>query len=274
LEVGFEGASGGEAIAAGAGAGEEGEEGEEDDAEVEAQGPVADVEHIVLEAFSEGGLSAEAVDLCPSGESGLGVVSEHVSWDVGAETFDEFRAFRAWTDEGHLAEEDVEELGEFVEAGFAEESSDGGGSRVVVGGPDGAGVIFGVWDHGSEFEDADAAAANAGADLGVEDGAIAGEFDEEGDKEHGESEEDGCGDGDEEVDRAFEDAVPAAEGCMGEGDDGKAIELIDVVSEEVEGEHVGDDADVEFGVGELVEELFDGFVVVCRESEEDDIDGA
>src|SRR5690242_15183579 len=44
---------------------------EPQDAEIEPQRPVADVEEVVLEALFEAGVAAEAVDLGPAGHAGL-----------------------------------------------------------------------------------------------------------------------------------------------------------------------------------------------------------
>src|SRR5690606_6579651 len=96
------------------------ENGEQQDADIEPERPVFDIEEVVLEPFAEGCVASEAVDLGPTGHTGLDVLSEHVAAPVFAEALDEFGALGAGADEGHVALEDVEELGEFVEAGSAE----------------------------------------------------------------------------------------------------------------------------------------------------------
>ena|SRR5882757_1218858 len=49
--------------------------GKKNDLQVEADAPVAEVVKIVLNAFGDGSVAAEAVDLGPSGDSGFDIVS-------------------------------------------------------------------------------------------------------------------------------------------------------------------------------------------------------
>ena len=50
------------------------------------------------------------------------------------------------------AREDVEELRDFVDAILAQETADGRDAGIVLGGPDGAGLL-GIDAHGAEFRD-------------------------------------------------------------------------------------------------------------------------
>lgn len=60
---------------------------------------MSDVVEIVLESFAEGSISAEAVDLRPSGHTGFDILSEHVATPVFSEVVDEVESFRSWADE-------------------------------------------------------------------------------------------------------------------------------------------------------------------------------
>ena len=94
------------------------------------------------------------------------------------------------TDQGHLAHEDVEQLGQLVEAGLAQHATDLGDARVVLGGPDGARARLGIAVHAAELDDGERLAAQARALLQVEDRASVLEDDREahqdphGDQEH------------------------------------------------------------------------------------------
>ncbi len=166
-----------------------GEEGAGEDFEVEGEGPVFEIPEVEFDAFGEVGLAAVAVDLGPAGEAGFVDVSPHVAADVVFELFDEEGAFGARADEAHFAFEDVPELWEFVYVEAAEEGADGGAAGVVGGGPDGAGLGFGVYAHGAEFVEGEDAAFFAAALLFVEDGAGGAAFDGEGgDGDDGEGE--------------------------------------------------------------------------------------
>ena len=58
--------------------------------------------------------------------------------------------FGAWSDEAHLAAQDVDELGELVELRRAEESADGGDSRVLADGDLGTDTI-GIRPHRADL---------------------------------------------------------------------------------------------------------------------------
>lgn len=203
----------------------------EDDVGVEGERDVLEVVEVVFE-LGDGifdGVAVFVVDLGPAGDAGEDGVAVAVEGDLLGEGFDELGAFGARSDDGHVAPEDVEELGEFVDAEFAEPAAEGGDAGVVAGGPDGAGSGFGVHVHGAELEDFEDFAVVADAFLAVEGGAGTGEADEGGDDEHGEAGEEKAEEGEKEGVAALEskglgggsqalgeDEVGGAEG--GEGD--------------------------------------------------------
>src|SRR2546425_9177116 len=55
------------------------EQREHENAEVEPEGPIPDVEQVVLDTLIERRIAAKAVNLCPARDPGLDVVSEHVA---------------------------------------------------------------------------------------------------------------------------------------------------------------------------------------------------
>jgi hypothetical protein len=191
-----------------------------------------------------GGVAAESVDLGPAGHAGAGDVAGHVVADPVLELIDEMGAFGAGADEGHVANEDVPELGKFVEVPFAEEFADAGAAGVVGGGPDGAGFAFGVDGHGAQFEDGEGLAGDAAAFLAVENGAGGAALDEGGGEEDDRGGNEQADEGAGEVLEALENAVP--EGVEGPGGHADERDVGDMVDMDARGEHaveVGDHAE-------------------------------
>ena len=165
--------------------------------DIEPEGPGAGVldvhpDHVV--EFDP----ASAVDLPESGDSGFGGQEAAAVPDAVAFHFVGERRARA--DERHVTEQDVEELGQLVEAGFAEKAADGGDAGVgcdFVSGGGGVGVRGAVGDeaadviavdggiavhaHGTELEELETAAVLTEAVLAVENGSSGGELHGEGD---------------------------------------------------------------------------------------------
>ena len=77
------------------------------DLQVEADAPVAEVVKIVLNAFGDGSVAAEAVDLGPSGDSGFDIVAGIVGLKFFGKFAHEEWAFRTWADHTHVAFEHV-----------------------------------------------------------------------------------------------------------------------------------------------------------------------
>ena len=70
-----------------------------------------------------------------------------------------------------MPDQDVPELGQFVEFGIAQVFAEGGDALIAGGGDSGAIVAVLVLVHGAEFEDAEGFAVAAGAETAVEDRA-------------------------------------------------------------------------------------------------------
>src|SRR5208282_565063 len=153
----------------GALAGEDSYYGHGDDLQIEGQAPVAKVVEIVFDALGDGSVAAPAVDLSPPGNAGLEHVAGVVAVDFFEEALDEIGPLGARADDTHVAFEDVEELGQFIEVRFAQEGADPGPARIVVGGPAGVALFAAADAHGAEFEHAEDAPVEAYAILNKKD---------------------------------------------------------------------------------------------------------
>ena len=170
-------------------------------------------------------------------------------------------------------------MGEFVEAGLAEEAANRGDAGVVLAGPGGGLVCAGLFvigmTHGAELEDVEFFAANRDAALAEDRGAGAAELDEGDDQEHGQGEENQRGERADDIDRAFNDARDAGHGALADAQDGHAFELVDGHGERgVARGDVGDDADVEGELLEALDELRDQRGAGVGDGEVDGVDGA
>jgi len=80
------------------------------------------------------GLSAAAVDLGPAGDTGTDVMTYHVFFNLGAVVFGMGEHVGTGTNDAHVALEDIDKLGKFVDIHFAEDASEGGNAGVFLGG--------------------------------------------------------------------------------------------------------------------------------------------
>src|SRR5512139_4320140 len=94
--------------------------GEDEDLQVEEEGPVLDVVEVMLDALLDRRVAAPAVPLRPAGPAALHAVAPHVLRDALAELLDDGRPLGPRADEAHVADEDVDELGELVEVVLAQ----------------------------------------------------------------------------------------------------------------------------------------------------------
>lgn len=109
--------------------------------------------------------------------------------------------------DGHVAFQDVQELGELVDTDSTDEAADGGDAGIVLaGGESRHAVFFGIHAHATEFVDREYFPVFGKAVLLVEGGAAVS-LDEEPDDEHGDGEDDeGCK-GEDDVDEALPEEV-------------------------------------------------------------------
>ncbi len=124
-----------------------GDEGHKDYPYIKKETPILDVINIVLDPLSDGSISPETVDLCPSGKSGTDLVLNVVSGDLLHELFNELGTLGSGTYEAHISLKDVEKLGQLVDAGLSDEFSDRCDSGIVLGGPALLFLLFALDPH-------------------------------------------------------------------------------------------------------------------------------
>ena len=212
------------------------------------------------------------MDLGPAGDAAADLVAGHVTGDRAEELFDKVGTLGAGADKAHLAAQNVQELGELVEVGAAEQAAEGGAARVVVGGEGGAALEFGIEAHGADLDDVEEAAVNPHPLLAVEGGAAIVAMDQpggEGDEGRGGDEPD---ERKREIDQALERGVPSLERGLAQAKERDAVEGFDRHAAQEELEGVGDDAEL----GELAfageEDRGDGVAVDERLGEDHLVD--
>ena len=104
--------------------------------QVEPQRPVAQVIEIVVDPglhLVEGaGLAAVAIDLGPAGDSGLDLVSNHITFYEVAVDFVVRYGMRAGADDAHAPLQHIEELGQLIERVPAQEGADAGNAGIAL----------------------------------------------------------------------------------------------------------------------------------------------
>jgi len=113
------------------------------------------------------------VDLGPPGDPTGHAVPVVVSANVVLEPIDEMGTLRPGPDQGHLAPDDVDELGQLVDAQPPEQPAHGGHALVFRFEPRGVAVV--VFAHGAELHDLEEPALAADPSLTEQDGAGAGQ---------------------------------------------------------------------------------------------------
>lgn len=146
------------------------EYGHQNDLHIHAEGPVFDVVKVVFDASFYGGIASVAVDLCPACDAGAYLVFDHVAGDIFFEFVYEEGAFGSRAYYGHIADEDVEELWELVDACLAHEASPAGLAGVVLCGPFILFFFVCLDTHGAELVHVKVLAVEAYALLFEEDG--------------------------------------------------------------------------------------------------------
>ena len=197
-----------------------------DDVPVHGEGPIFEIVNVVADAIDDvgglAGFAAEALDLGEAGDAGLDEAAKAVGEGDFAKLDVVLDHVGAGADDAHFAAEDVDELGEFIEAEAAEPAAKGEDAGVELGGLEG--VVRVVDAHGAKFEDVEGLEADAGAALAEEEGPGGLGALEDGDEEAEDGEDEGDdweGDGD--VEDALEDAVEGAlEGLFAEADEADA----------------------------------------------------
>ena len=184
-------------------------------------------------------------------------MAEHVVGDLVAELADEGGAFRTGSDAGHVTEEDVPELGQFVDRPAAQESADAGAAGVVFRCPDGAGRGLGAHPHRAKLEDHEGAAVEAHPLLAVEERAPVLQLDQQHDDGQEREECDHRGGGENDVHRTLGQARPALHRHVREVDDRCAVNVLDLGAQRGVLEDVRDKADLDQFVADAVEQVED-----------------
>ena len=107
------------------------------------------------------------VHLCETCDPGKDPLTRLVSVHLFAELPEDFRLFRAGADDVHISLQDIEKLGEFVEAVLPKDPSHPGDSGVVGDGPLLLPVPFGAVGHGPELIDLENSASQIPLSSGV-----------------------------------------------------------------------------------------------------------
>lgn len=178
----------------------------EHDFEVLEEAGLGDV-HQVHQELVVGGRIVLAVDLSVAGEAALSLEAEVPLREFFFVLGGDLGALWAGAYDGHVAFQDVQELGEFVHTNGADEAADGGDAGIVLArGESRHAVFFGIHAHTAEFVDREYLPVFGEAVLLVEGGAAVS-FDKETDDEHGDGEDDeGC-EGEDDVDDALPEEV-------------------------------------------------------------------
>ena len=143
---------------------------------------------------------------------------------------------RARADDAHLTLEDVDELGELVEGGLAQDAADGRDARVVLHlalalplgellGREVLPDVVGVGHHGAELVEVEVAAVQADAALRVEGRTLALQGDHEAEDRAGDDHEDQHHEAEENVEDALEDARVEPPSPSGVVDGGQLAEV-------------------------------------------------
>lgn len=177
-------------------------EGVEDDVCIEGEGEVANVAQVESDALAEGEVVAP-LDLGEPGEAGA---DAHAPLSgVEGESVHMLGDPRARADEAHVADEDVEELGQLVEGGCAQQAAEPCGAILVR---EQFAVDPALVVHGAEFNDVERLAVHADAFLDEDGVAALQQNEQQGDEQqHGGKEQQGD-EGAHDVRRAFEALRP------------------------------------------------------------------
>ena len=169
----------------GASAGKDDGNGAKKDFKVEPKRPVVDVFEVEAHPIPEIADFVAAADLPKAREARLDAQATAMGGVIEALDLIDWKRPRA--DEGHFAAKDVKDLWKFIDAPFAEPPANGSDAGIVgefedrpahfVEGLEFDLALFGVADHGAEFEHDEGTAIEATAALPEKDWARRSEFD-------------------------------------------------------------------------------------------------
>ena len=122
--------------------------------------------------------------LGPAGHTRLDAVPDVVERNLLLQLGDKARALRSRPDQAHLALKNTDELRQFVDAHLADECTDAGNARVVLGCPARHTVFFGIGAHAAELQAHERASAQTHTFLAIDDRARAFELDRQSGQHH------------------------------------------------------------------------------------------
>lgn len=208
------------------------------------------------------GLAAVAGDLCPAGDAGFYQMSDHVFVDKGRILLGMLQHMGARAYHGHLPQQYVDELGEFVDAGLSDKVPDFSLARVV-----GCGLQFvavHVDTHRTELVAPELFSVLSASLLPEEDGAGGGEldggtYDEINKREQGAEEAERKDD----VERSLQQPVLyLCQGFLADGEDGDIAEHLEVHTAMQVVAHIGYAVKTDQMVFTVVDDR-DYFVAAC-----------
>src|SRR5689334_9138404 len=85
--------------------------------DVQPQRPVFDIPQIILGTLGDGGITSQTVDLRPAGHASFLAMTFHVTRNTVTELEDINRTFRTRPNQTHLADEYINQLGDFIPIG-------------------------------------------------------------------------------------------------------------------------------------------------------------
>ena len=243
--------------------------------QVEPQRPVAQVIEVVVDArlhlVERAGLAAVAVDLRPAGDAGLDLVADHVALDQVAVDFVVRHGMRARADDAHAPLQHVDELGQLIERGPAQEGADAGDAGIALARlADRLAVL--AHAHRAELVDEDLLAVEAVAALLEDDGAGRIQLDGEGDEQQQRRDQHQDEQGENDVAGALDEAVGAGERRFAHRDDRHAAHAAAAALDQIGDEHVGHEVDRGRGVLQFVEHLEDARLRGHRQRQINELD--
>ena len=199
--------------------GEENADGCKDQLDICEDAHVVDIEQVELQFFIGVGVVL-AVDLGIAGEAGLHLQAEAEVREKLIVLLSNLRALRPGADHGHVADEDVPELGEFVKADLADDAADGGDAVVLVASGEASNpVLLRIDAHAAELQDLEFPSVFGEAHLLIQSGPAVIEMDgKSGDQHKGAENNHGKAGGDD-VEGTLHNGVLRGQAAAADGQD-------------------------------------------------------
>ena len=108
---------------------------QEQNFEIKPESPVFYIIKVAFDSFGNGGVSAVAVDLSPSGHARTNLVLDHIAWNYFLEFLDEERTLRTRTDQTHITTQDIDKLWKLINIGLTHKLSDRSYTGIILDRP-------------------------------------------------------------------------------------------------------------------------------------------